>query len=64
MRYFTNNPLERLMMQTPRPQREREPPTAPEGHRCYGCGRYGEPCTRPCHRDRQTAKKQTDNREM
>ncbi len=63
MRYFTDNPLERMMMQTPRPQRERKPPPAPKGHRCYGCGRYGEPCLLPCYRDRQEAQKQTGSQE-
>lgn len=51
MRTFTRNPLERLMMQTPQPRREDKPPAAPRGHRCYGCGRYGEACVLPCYRD-------------
>lgn len=33
MRYFTSNPLERMMMQIPRPQREqRNRPDPPKGH--------------------------------
>lgn len=52
MRYFTRNPLERMMMQVPRPQREQETRAVPKGHRCHGCGRYGEPCILPCYRDR------------
>ncbi len=52
MRYFTNNPLERLMMQTPRPmdtprQARREPP---KDHPCYGCKHCGEVCVLPCYR--------------
>ena len=31
MRYFTRNPLERMMMQVPRPQRGQETPAAPKG---------------------------------
>ena len=31
MRYFTDNPLERLMMQKPSPGREAKPPAAPKG---------------------------------
>ena len=64
MRYFTRNPLERMMMQVPRPQREQDAPAAPEGHRCHGCGRYGEPCILPCYRDRLPEKKQTENRDF
>ena len=38
MRYFTSNPLERLMMQSLPPQRERSPrPDPPKGHPCHGC---------------------------
>ena len=43
MRYFTNNPLERLMMQKPKAAREDSPP--------YGCKRFGQSCIRPCYRD-------------
>lgn len=51
---FTQNPLERFMTQPPRPGKE-EPvrAPAPRGHFCYGCGRYGLNCMRPCYRDRQ-----------
>lgn len=31
MRYFTNNPLERLMMQKPKAAREDSPPNAAKG---------------------------------
>ena len=37
MRYFTNNPLERLMMQKPKAAREDSPPAAAKEHFCYGC---------------------------
>lgn len=50
MRYFTDNPLERLMMQKPSPGREAKPPAAPKGHPCHGCGRFGEGCVLPCYR--------------
>lgn len=55
MRRFTNNPLERLMMQEPRLEPENAPPRpiAPKGHFCYGCGRYGLPCVWPCYREKQ-----------
>ena len=43
MRYFTNNPLERL--------REDSPPDAAKEHFCYGCKRFGQSCVRPCYRD-------------
>ena len=41
MRYFTNNPLERLMMQKPKAAREDSPPAAAKEHFCYGCKRFG-----------------------
>ncbi|MCD8128416.1 MAG: hypothetical protein LUD54_02385 [Oscillospiraceae bacterium] len=55
MRRFTNNPLERLMMQEPHLEPENAPPrpAAPKGHFCYGCGRYGLPCVWPCYRERR-----------
>lgn len=48
MKYFTDRPMERVMMQLPRAQRDRPPP--PEGHPCHGCKRYGEGCVLPCYR--------------
>ena len=52
MTLFTKTPLERLMMQRPHPGKEETPrTTAPEGHFCYGCSRYGAVCLRPCYRD-------------
>ena len=51
MRYFTNNPLERLMMQKPKAAREDSPPAAAKEHFCYGCKRFGQSCVRPCYRD-------------
>lgn len=51
MRYFTSSPLERLMMQNPRPHQERNPqPDPPKGHPCHGCKRCGERCVLPCYR--------------
>ena len=51
MRYFTNNILERLMMQTPRSQPERQTPEdLPKEHPCHGCKRCGEGCVLPCYR--------------
>lgn len=60
MRYFTDNPLERMMMQTPGPVREATPPAAPKGHPCNGCKRYGEGCVLPCYRG--VAVKNTERR--
>ena len=53
MRYFTNNPLERLMMQKPKAAREDSPPAAAKEHFCYGCKRFGQSCVRPCYRERK-----------
>lgn len=50
MKYFTDRPMERVMMQFPRAQRDRPPPPPPEGHPCHGCKRYGEGCVLPCYR--------------
>ena len=51
MRYFTSSPLERLMMQNPRPHQERNPqPDPPKGHPCHGCKRCGERYVLPCYR--------------
>lgn len=49
MRYFTDNPLERMMMEVPRSQGG-GPPDLPEDHPCYGCKRFGEGCVLPCYR--------------
>lgn len=52
MRYFTSNPLERLMMQAPPPRQEqRTKPTPPKGHPCHGCKRCGENCVLSYYRD-------------
>lgn len=56
MRYFTDNPLERLMMQRPRTGGEGKPLSAPQGHFCHGCKRYGDKCVRPCYRDTKHVK--------
>ena len=48
MRYFTSNPLERLMMQAPPPRQEqRAKPAPPKDHPCHGCKRCGESCVLP-----------------
>ena len=48
MRYFTSNPLERLMMQAPPPRQEqRAKPAPPKDHPCHGCKRCGENCVLP-----------------
>ena len=49
MKYFTDRPMERVMMQLPHAQRD-QPPQPPEGHSCHGCKRYGEGCVLPCYR--------------
>jgi len=52
MRYFTDSPFERLMMQKPRERRERQPPAPPSrGHPCRGCHYYDGACVGPCYRD-------------
>ena len=38
MRYFTNNPLERMMMQKPKPMREEALPQPPKGIPVMGAG--------------------------
>ena len=51
MRYFTSNPLERLMMQAPPPrQAQRAKPAPPKDHPCHGCKRCGESRVLPCSR--------------
>ena len=51
MRYFTGNPVERMMMEIPRPCPVENGNPAPErGHPCYGCRHYGEGCVLPCYR--------------
>ena len=50
MRYFTDNPLERMMMQVPRQERGPDLSRPAKGHPCHGCKRYGEGCILPCYR--------------
>lgn len=58
MTLFTNNPLERMMQQIPKAGREETPRApAPEGHHCFGCGRFGTVCVHPCYRDTDIGKK-------
>jgi hypothetical protein len=49
--YFTDNPLERLMRQRPGAARKKPSVSAPKGHPCYGCSRYGHGCVAPCYRE-------------
>ena len=51
MRYFTDNPLERMMMQRPKVRREERPPAPPPDHPCYGCLHYKGGCVGPCYCD-------------
>ncbi len=51
MTYFTDNPLERLMRQRPGAARKKPSVSAPKGHPCYGCSRYGHGCVAPCYRE-------------
>ena len=53
MRYFTDNPLERMMMQIPRQERGPDPSRPAKGHPCHGCKRYGEGCILPCRPSRR-----------
>ena len=50
MKYFTDRPMERVMMELPHTQRDRSPPQLPVGHPCCGCKRYGEGCVLTCYR--------------
>ena len=52
MKYFTRNPLERLMMRSPTVRAKPDPaPPVPKSHPCYGCKRRNESgCTLPCYR--------------
>ena len=53
MRYFTNSPYERMMMQVPRKRREEQPPAVllPDHHRCFGCASYMNGCVGVCCRE-------------
>ncbi|MDD3230381.1 MAG: hypothetical protein PHE09_14355 [Oscillospiraceae bacterium] len=51
MKYFTDNPLERMMMQVPKGARHEPIPPPPEGHHCYGCSQWGDVCMKPCPRE-------------
>ena len=50
MRYFTDNPLERMMMQVPRQERGPDPSRPAQGHPGPGCKRDGAGCILPCYR--------------
>jgi hypothetical protein len=51
MTYFTDNPLERMMQQTPRGRETPRPRHLPKEHRCFGCSFYDTGCFGVCHRD-------------
>ena len=52
MTNFTNSPFEKMMRQPPNTAQVRKNPvSAPRGHPCYGCARYGHGCVAPCYRD-------------
>lgn len=52
MKYFTDNPLERLMMRPPTPKAKSDTPRSiSKDHPCFGCKRWGEGnCVLPCYR--------------
>ncbi len=49
MTYFTDNPIERLMVQKPEGRGTIQP--APRGALCAGCRRYGPGCLIACVRE-------------
>lgn len=51
MTNFTVNPLEKMMRQAPKAKPDFHVKSAPKGHHCYGCNRYGQGCVAPCYRD-------------
>lgn len=53
MTKFTSSPYEKQMTRIPNPVPEKQKTDLPRGHHCYGCGRFGEGCIRPCYRDAQ-----------
>lgn len=60
MRYFTNNPLERLMMQVPRTEGEAPPPPSFKGHPCYGRKRHGAGCVQSGYQNVQPSKRKEE----
>lgn len=53
MTYFTDNPLERMMVQRPKPTKVEIHVYISKDHSCHGCKRYGQSCVKPCYRDLQ-----------
>ena len=39
------------MRQRPGAVQKKSSVSAPKGHPCYGCSRYGHGCVAPCYRD-------------
>ena len=39
------------MRQRPGAAQKKPSVSAPKGHPCYGCSRYGHGCVAPCYRD-------------
>lgn len=57
MRRFTDNPFEKMMMDTRREKPECPSPLPEKGHPCYRCVSYGLLCVKPCRKFIDYAKK-------
>lgn len=51
MSYFTSSKYERLMTQIPKPLQDTSKPVPARDSICWGCKRYGQGCSHPCHRE-------------
>lgn len=51
MRYFTDSPYERMMMERRKEQLEEQPPVPPLVYPCHGCDRNKNGCSGLCYRD-------------
>lgn len=54
MSYFTTGKsriYEKMMTRVSNPRWEVSLTVLPQNHLCYGCKRYGQGCTHPCHRE-------------
>jgi hypothetical protein len=49
MRYFTDSPYERMMVQRPRQQGDQQLSALPSGYLCIGCERHKNGCSGPCY---------------
>lgn len=63
MRYFTDSPYERMMVQRPRQGRKQQLPAPPSGYLCIGCERHKNGCSGPCYHERilSPKKKEAEN---